>query len=54
MDPEPRTFATAATVREILAEAPGFDPTWADDLQRMRAEDEAASIDAWRAEDELA
>ncbi len=44
-------FATAETVRKILAEAPDFDPTWADDLKRLRAEDEAASIDLWRAQD---
>jgi prevent-host-death family protein len=42
----PRAMAPPARLAEILAETPA-DPAWAEDLARMRAEDEAAAVDPW-------
>lgn len=44
--PVQRRGTTFAQLREMLARTP-VDPTWAEDLERMRDEDRADSRDPW-------
>ncbi|MBA3747608.1 MAG: type II toxin-antitoxin system prevent-host-death family antitoxin [Solirubrobacterales bacterium] len=43
---QPRRGATFGELREILERNP-VDPEWAEDLERMRAEDRANARDPW-------